>query len=107
MTLGTPCCGAGYRERESLLRWAGLGESESGPVWSLCVRPEAVLARERDFFIDNLPVRIQFIIEIDFSRPALRHGSWNSLFQVAFYLPSCETGHPATPAHSGCFQVAV
>ena len=25
----------------------------------------------------------------DFSRPALRHGSLNSLFQVASYLPSC------------------
>jgi hypothetical protein len=26
----------------------------------------------------------------DFSRPALRHGSLNSLFQVALYLPSYE-----------------
>jgi hypothetical protein len=37
MTLGTPYFGVGERERkrESLLRLAGLGESESGPVWPL------------------------------------------------------------------------
>ena len=40
---------------------------------------------EKDF-IDNLLVRVHLIIEM--SRPALRHGSLNSLFQVALYLPS-------------------
>ena len=38
-------------------------------------------ARERDFFMDNLLVRVHLIIEM--SRPALRHGRLNSLFQVA------------------------
>ena len=43
-------------------------------------------ATEREIFIDNLLVRVHLIIEM--SRPALRHGSLNSLFQVAVYLPS-------------------
>ena len=34
----------------------------------------------------NLLVRVHLIIEM--SKPALRHGSLNSLFQVAVYLPS-------------------
>ena len=38
---------------------------------------------EREFFVDNLMVRIHLIIEMIFSRPALRHGSLNSLFQIA------------------------
>ena len=42
--------------------------------------------REREIFIDNLLVRVHLIIEM--SRPALRHGNLNSLFQVALYLPS-------------------
>ena len=41
---------------------------------------------EREMFIDNPLVRVHSIIEM--SRPALRHGSLNSLFQVALYLPS-------------------
>jgi len=41
-------------------------------------------SRKREIFIDNLLVRVHLIIEI--SRPALRHGSLNSLFQVALYL---------------------
>ena len=48
--------------------------------------------REKEFFIDNLLVRIHTIIEMilvnDFSKPALRHESLNSLFQVALYLSS-------------------
>ena len=43
-------------------------------------------AHEREIFTDNLLVRVHLIIEM--SRPALRHGSLNSLFQVALYLPS-------------------
>ena len=42
--------------------------------------------REGEIFIDNLLVRVHLIIEM--SRLALRHGSLNSLFQVALYLPS-------------------
>jgi hypothetical protein len=42
--------------------------------------------RERKIFIATLLVRVHLIIEM--SRPALRHGSLNSLFQVALYLPS-------------------
>jgi len=42
-------------------------------------RPSAHAARE--IFIDNLLVRVHFIIKM--SRLALRHGSLNSLFQVA------------------------
>ena len=41
---------------------------------------------EREIFIDNLLVRVHLIIEM--SRPALRHGSLNSLFQSALYQPS-------------------
>ena len=41
---------------------------------------------DREIFIGNLLVRVHFIIET--SRPALRHGSLDSLFQVALYLPS-------------------
>ena len=41
---------------------------------------------EREIFIDNLLVRAHLIIEM--SRPALRHGSLNSLFPVAYYVPS-------------------
>jgi hypothetical protein len=37
-------------------------------------------------FIDNLLVRVHLVIEM--SRPDLHHGSLNSLFQVALYLPS-------------------
>ena len=48
--------------------------------------------REKEFFIDNLLVRIHSIIEMilvnDFSKPALHHESLNSPFQVALYLPS-------------------
>ena len=39
---------------------------------------------EREIFIDNLLVRVHLIIEM--SRPALRHGGLDSLFQVALYL---------------------
>ena len=46
----------------------------------------ALLSLKREIFIDNLLVRVHFIIEM--SRPALRNGSLNSLFQVAVYLPS-------------------
>jgi len=47
------------------------------------------LLEEREIFIDNLLVRVHLIIEM--SRPALRHGSLKSLFQVALYLPSSNT----------------
>ena len=40
---------------------------------------------EREIFIDNLLVRVHLIIKM--GRPALRHGSMNSLFQVVLYLP--------------------
>ena len=46
--------------------------------------PEA--GPEREICIDNLLVRVHLIIEM--SRPALRHGSLDSFFQVALYLPS-------------------
>ena len=46
----------------------------------------AVIPREREIFIDNLLVRVHLIIKM--SRPALRHGSVNFLFQVALHLPS-------------------
>ena len=41
---------------------------------------------EREIFIDNLLVLVHLVIEM--SRPALRHVSLNSLFQVALYLLS-------------------
>ena len=44
----------------------------------------SLASREREMFIDNLLVRVHLIIEM--SRPALRHGSLNPLFQVALYL---------------------
>jgi hypothetical protein len=49
-------------------------------------RLETNVHLEREISIDNLLVRVHLIIEM--SRPALRHGSLNSLFQVALYLPS-------------------
>ena len=52
----------------------------SAPSWCETIQ------REREIFIDNLLVRVHLILEM--SRPALRHGSLNSLFQVALYLPS-------------------
>ena len=52
--------------------------------------------REREIFIDKQLVRVRLIIEM--SRPALRHGSLNSLFQVALYLPS-QTGVQECLAH--------
>ena len=57
---------------------------------NLCKSPHRVFrprgCAEREIFIGNLLVRVHLIIEM--SRPALRHGSLNSLFQVALYLPS-------------------
>ena len=50
---------------------------------------------EREIFVDNLLVRVRSIIEM--SRPALRHGSLNSLFKVALYqttLGACPRGPP-------------
>ena len=42
------------------------------------------LLKEREFFIDNLLVRIHLIVEMIFSGLALRHCSLDSLSQVAF-----------------------
>ena len=47
---------------------------------------DALFPTEREISIDNLLVRVHSIIEM--SSLALRHGSLNSLFQLAFYLPS-------------------
>ena len=46
------------------------------------------LSKEREFFIDNLLVRIHLFIERMFSGPAVRHESLNFLSQVALYLSS-------------------
>ena len=51
-----------------------------------------LLRRERESFIDNLLVRIHYHRDDDFSRPALRYGSLNSFFQVAFYLGGLRLG---------------
>ena len=59
---------------------------EAGPARLKLHRVLEVLlvpARERDFVIDNLLVRIHSIIEMIWWT-----GSLNSLFQVALYLPS-------------------
>ena len=61
--------------------------------------------REREIFIDNLLVRVHSIIEM--SRPALRHRSLNSLFQVALYLPSYNPSFYCTPASAGSLQTRV
>jgi len=53
------------------------------PAYTTCARGKA----QREFFTDNLLVRIHLIIE-NKNRPVLRHGSLKSLFQVALYLPS-------------------
>ena len=42
---------------------------------------------ERDFFIDNLLVRVLCIIEM-IGGPASHHGSLNPLYQEALHLPS-------------------
>ena len=91
------------RERECVLRWAGLSESESGPSWPLCVRARGG-PRKRERCLHGQPTGPDPLDHRDdFITSALRNGSWKSLFQEAFYLPSCETGPSATPAHSGCF----
>ena len=53
--------------------------------------------REREIFIDSLLVRVHLIIEM--SRPALRHGSLNSLFQVALSLIYLRR-HMTTPSQN-------
>jgi hypothetical protein len=57
--------------------------------------------QEREIFIDSLLVRVHLIIEM--SRPALRHGSLNSPFQIASYLPSS----PNRPAAKRGMWVAI
>ena len=74
LTLGYPGCISVARSRNS--------ESVPGQNGTCA---------EREIFIDNLLVRVHFIIEM--SRPALRHGSLNSLFEVALYLPAQKV-HP-------------
>ena len=49
--------------------------------------PNMHLQAEREFFIDNLLVRIHFII-VMIRWTGLAPGSLNSLFQVALHLPS-------------------
>ena len=43
---------------------------------------------EREFFIDNLMVRIHSIIVVILADRACAMGVLNSLFQIALYLPS-------------------
>ena len=69
-----------------------LGEREgrNGPRGvRLLPRHQALPARERVLFIDNLLVQNPLKHRDDFSGSALRHGNLNSLFQAAFhiYLP--------------------
>ena len=45
--------------------------------------------RAREIFIDNLLARVHLIIEM--CRPASRHGSLSSLFQVALYPALCRS----------------
>ena len=84
--------GSGFRVQGLGLRDQGFGSyvdrgtavlplEDRGPVL-----PAEPAPREREILIDNLLVRVHFIIEM--SRPALRHESLNPLFQVALYLPS-------------------
>ena len=54
------------------------GPKAPGLTWSV--------GPNREIFIEDLLDRVHLIIEM--SRPALRHRSLNSLFQVALYLPS-------------------
>ena len=49
--------------------------------------PAQAFGVQREFVVDNLLIRVHFIIEI-FGGLASRHGSLNSLLQVALYLPS-------------------
>jgi len=80
----------------------------SSPKWPPFTPPSAphatperwaMACREREFFIDNLLVRIHLIVEMIFSRPALRHGSLNSVSQVALYLLLTRR-HRAGPWHA-------
>ena len=75
------------------LKWSILTVQKSSllGLTSHHLKPETTRARqaypspsavsEREIFTDNLLVRVHLTIEM--SRPALRHGSLNSLFQVA------------------------
>jgi len=64
-----------------------LASSRGGPVQALVLafRARCVHTAEREFFIDNLLVRIHYII-VMVSEPASRHRNLNSLFQVALQL---------------------
>ena len=61
--------------------------------------------QEREFFIDNLLVRIQLNIEM-IVVPALSHGSLNSLFQVALYIPSYASINISNRFQSGQMPLA-
>jgi hypothetical protein len=75
----------GLRRRSSLRNRSLRNRSRLGRRPRYGLRNRRLLA-ERVIFIDNLLVRVHLIIEM--SRPALRHGSLSSLFQVALYVPS-------------------
>ena len=86
--------GLGFRAWGSGFRAQGLGRRVLGfrgkPRGSPSTRSGGTPApSEREIFIENLLVRVHLIIEM--SRPALHHGSLNSLCQVALYLPSYST----------------
>ena len=58
--------------------------------------------REQDFFSDSLLIRVHLVVEmIRFGGPASRHGSYNSLFQVALYLPPQRCTDLQDGAHGG------
>jgi len=71
-----------------------LGRRGSGGI-SASGCPSCSPEREREFFIDNLLVRIHLIIMM-IRGPVSRHGSLNSLFQVALHLPPCSRGAGVT-----------
>ena len=67
-------------------------EVQSSGFWILGLNPPLSQTSshtiKREFFIDNPLVRIHHYHLDDFSRPALRHGTSNSIYHVAQYLPS-------------------
>ena len=76
-----------YTYSSTVTLWGVTGtQTPSNPALPLATMPldTYLPVPKREFFIDNLLVRIHD----DFSRPALRHGSLNALSQAALYLPS-------------------
>ena len=65
-----------------------MGSAENAQAFATAHKTSKVLQREREFFIDDLMVRIHLIIVMILEDRPCAMGVLNSLFQIALYLPS-------------------